>query len=41
MCLAEKIYNINIRPSRVMGSFIIGNKFIERITSGRLGLKDS
>lgn len=41
MCVAEKIYNFNIRPSKVMSSCILGNTFIERITSGRLKLKDN
>ncbi len=41
MCLAEKIYNIQVRPSRIMGSYLLGNTFIEKITSGRLKLKDT
>lgn len=41
MCLAEKIYNINVRPSTIMSSYILGDSFIERITSGRLKLKEA
>jgi len=41
MCVAEKVYNIKIRPSKVMASWILGNTFIERITSSRLKLKDN
>ena len=41
MAIAEKVYNINIRPSKIMASCILGNTFIERITSGRLKLKDT
>lgn len=39
MFFAEKIYNLNIRPSKAMGNIFIGNKMIDRIVSHRLKLE--
>jgi cardiolipin-specific phospholipase len=39
-CLAEKIYNLSFRPSKIMNAFFIGNKFIERVLNGRLKLAE-
>jgi hypothetical protein len=37
-CVAQKIFNLNIRPSKVMNNFLFGNKFMERVFNGRLKL---
>jgi hypothetical protein len=37
-CIAEKIFNCNIRPSKAMNNFFLGNKFMERVLTGRLKL---
>ena len=38
MFFAEKVFNMNIRPSAAMNNWFIGDKMIDRIVSGRLGL---
>lgn len=39
-CIGEKIFGIGIRPSKVMDTFWIGNKFIDKVLTGRLKLAD-
>jgi hypothetical protein len=38
--VAEKVYNLNIRPSKIMDTCWIGNKFIDRILNNRLKLPE-
>ena len=38
MFFAEKVFNMNIRPSAAMNNWFIGDKMIDKIVSGRLGL---
>lgn len=38
MFFAEKIFNMNIKPSSAMNSCLLGNSFINRVVSGRFGL---
>ncbi|CAM6005302.1 unnamed protein product [Sphagnum balticum] len=37
-CFAEKIFNMNIRPSKAMDNCIFGNKFMESVLTNRLKL---
>jgi hypothetical protein len=39
-CIAEKVYNMNIRPAKAMNSCWLGNKFMDRIFKNRLKLSE-
>ena len=40
LCLGQKIYNMNIRPSASIKNSLFGERILERMLSGRLKLKD-
>lgn len=41
MCIAECVYNMNFRPTKVMDSWLFGNRFIDKVLKGRLKLPEN
>ena len=40
MCIGEKVYKMGFRPTKVMGNWLFGNWFQNKIFKGRLKLPE-